>query len=231
MPGLVVLHHNRRQNICPCGLTTDPLGVLCKTSGGADRCQEASKTTTSFEAPSHCLYPPGHVLFCMRWIPVKHTVNNIIDHMHISDDHFCIHTQYFHFNKLYAAQKIWINIWTGLVKFLRLTYRWRYLLMNAFVVHQPRYTVYWRMCVSGWMTFAKWTHTDLKHGNECGARSSLCLYSKHEIHFCYFRIQNTEAMMHSLHQRGFMLLDWKIVITTFFKFNLIFICVFCVSMF
>lgn len=49
-PGFVPLHLSRRRNICPCGFRTGPLGVLCKTSGVADQCQEASKNLAPFDA-------------------------------------------------------------------------------------------------------------------------------------------------------------------------------------
>lgn len=54
-------YSSRRRNICPCGSRTGPLGVLWKTSGAADQCQEASKNLAPFDAWSHCLYPPSNV--------------------------------------------------------------------------------------------------------------------------------------------------------------------------
>lgn len=52
---------SRRRNICPCGSRTGPLGVLWKTSGAADQCQDTSKNLAPFDAWSHCLYPPSNV--------------------------------------------------------------------------------------------------------------------------------------------------------------------------
>lgn len=62
-PGSAPLPSSWRQNICPCGFTTCPLGVLCSTSGAIDRCQGASKKLASFDVLSHCLYSPGNILF------------------------------------------------------------------------------------------------------------------------------------------------------------------------
>lgn len=62
-PGSAPLTSSSRQNICPYGFVTSPLGALHSTSGALDRCQGASKNLASFDVLSHCLYSPRNILF------------------------------------------------------------------------------------------------------------------------------------------------------------------------